>query len=123
MLFSAPIYNKDKEIQGVVVANYPINKINDVFNKIVSPHAQTESNSNSINIDLVSKNGTIIFSNHDRKSILHTKPEIQQLIRDTNKCKPVYLYNINNYNSFNNNYFTNSKEYFFTVIKANEKSY
>jgi len=100
--FSAPIYNKDKEIQGVVVANYPINKINDVFNKIVSPHAQTESNSNSINIDLVSKNGTIIFSNHDRKSILHTKPEIQQLISSNNVENTYALINRDNNNSIIN---------------------
>ncbi|MGN6346568.1 MAG: sensor histidine kinase, partial [Candidatus Nitrosocosmicus sp.] len=78
--FSAPIYGKNKEFQGVVVANYPINKINDIFNKIISPRNQIEINSNPIKLDLISNNGTIIYSNYDRKSILHTKPEIQQLI-------------------------------------------
>ncbi|MGN6709210.1 MAG: sensor histidine kinase [Candidatus Nitrosocosmicus sp.] len=78
--FSAPIYGKNKEFQGVVVANYPINKINDIFNKIISPRNQIDVNSNLIKLDLISNNGTIIYSNYDRKSILHTKPEIQQLV-------------------------------------------
>ena len=63
---------------------------------------QTESNSNSINIDLVSKNGTIIYSNHDRKSILHTKPEIQQLISSNNVENTYALINRDNNNSIIN---------------------
>ncbi|HEX5520019.1 MAG TPA: cache domain-containing protein, partial [Candidatus Nitrosocosmicus sp.] len=56
--FSAPIYGKNKELQGVIVANYPINKINDIFNKILSPRNEVAINSNPIKLDLISNNGT-----------------------------------------------------------------
>jgi signal transduction histidine kinase len=78
--FSAPIYGKDRQIQGVVVSGYPINKINDIFSKIITPQKQININSNPIKIDLVTNNGTVIYSNNDRKSILQTKPELQKLI-------------------------------------------
>ncbi len=74
--FSAPLYNKNKILRGVVVATYPVDKINDIFKKIVPPENSLKPEFNSINVDLVSRNGTEVYSNYDIKSILQKKPEI-----------------------------------------------
>jgi signal transduction histidine kinase len=79
--FSAPIYNKDKKIQDIVVASYPINKINDVFKEnVLSKENRLQNDLSHFEVDLISNKGTIIYSNHDRKSILQTSPELQGLI-------------------------------------------
>ena len=66
--FSAPIYIAGGNISGVVVARYPISKLNDIFR--IFPVPGTESSS-PLRVDLVGNNGLVIYSNHDRKSILH----------------------------------------------------
>ena len=96
--FSAPIYDQNKTIQGVVVESYPIDKINDIFKAVKSSENQLNTEFNPFKLDLVSKNGTVIYSNYDRKSILHTKAEIQDLI----------LKNPNQNNSFSINTNTNN---------------
>jgi len=82
--FAAPVYNENKEFENVVVTRLPINKINDIFKEIELPEDQLNSNVNRIKLDLVSENGTVIYSNYDRKSILQTKPEFQELISKNN---------------------------------------
>jgi hypothetical protein len=78
--FSAPPYNKNKILMGVVVATYPVDKINDIFKKLIPPENNLNPEFNSINVELVSRNGTEVYSNYDIKSILQKKPEIQNLI-------------------------------------------
>jgi signal transduction histidine kinase len=78
--FAAPIYDQNRTIQGVVVESYPIDKINDIFKAVKTSENQLNTELNPFKLDLVSKNGTVIYSNYDRKSILHTKTEIQDLI-------------------------------------------
>jgi signal transduction histidine kinase len=78
--FAAPIYDQNRTIQGVVVESYPIDKINDIFKAVKTSENQLNTEFNPFKLDLVSKNGTVIYSNYDRKSILHTKTEIQDLI-------------------------------------------
>ena len=67
--FSAPIYNDNRQISGVVVSQFPINKVNDVFRQQVQ-NIGTESEPSFFRIDLVSNNGLVIYSNYDKKSIM-----------------------------------------------------
>jgi signal transduction histidine kinase len=67
--FSAPIYNDNGQISGVVVTQFPINKVNDVFKQ----QAQNKGHSLEelfFRIDLVSNDGLVIYSNYDKKSIM-----------------------------------------------------
>lgn len=67
--FSAPIYNNSRQISGVVVSQFPINKVNDVFKQQVQ-NIGTENGPSLFRIDLVSNNGLVIYSNYDKKSIM-----------------------------------------------------
>ena len=65
--FSAPIYNDRGQISGVVVSQFPINKVNDVFKQQVQNKGTEQS---FFRIDLVSNKGLVIYSNYDKKSIM-----------------------------------------------------
>jgi hypothetical protein len=65
--FSAQIYTSGSNISGVVVARFPISKLNDIFRNFPAPGA---ANSSTLRLDLVANNGLVIYSNHDRKSML-----------------------------------------------------
>lgn len=67
--FSAPIYDAKGKISGIVVSSYPINKINDVLEQpqVQNPSGGVRPAHSSFEIDLVSNDGLVIFSNHDRK--------------------------------------------------------
>ncbi len=67
--FSAPIYNDNMQITGVVVSQFPINKVNDVF-KQQAQNLGTESGQSFSRIDLVSNNGLVVYSSYDKKSIM-----------------------------------------------------
>jgi signal transduction histidine kinase len=82
--FSAPLYNKNRILKGVVVETYPVDKINDIFKKMVPPENHLNPEFNSIKVDLVSHNGTEVYSNYDIKSISQKKQEIQSLILKNN---------------------------------------
>jgi methyl-accepting chemotaxis protein PixJ len=112
--FSAPLYNKNKILMGFVVATYPVDKINDIFKKLIPPENNLNPEFNSINVELVSRNGTEVYSNYDIKSILQKKPEIQNLILKNR--------NQNNSYSLNNNLksnIINGKEIFVSVSQGN----
>ena len=66
--FSAPIYNNG-QVSGIVVSQFPINKVNDVF-KQQGQNIGTESEQSLFRIDLLSNNGLVIYSNYDKKSIM-----------------------------------------------------
>jgi signal transduction histidine kinase len=70
--FSAPIYDGKGKISGIVVSSYPINKINDVLKQpqVQNPRGGVAPTHSSFEIDLVSNDGLVIFSNHDRKSAM-----------------------------------------------------
>jgi signal transduction histidine kinase len=80
--FAAPLYNESQEIEGVVVTRQPINKINDIFKEINLDGKQLDLGSNNLKLDLISENGTVIYSNHDRKSILQVLPGFQEMINN-----------------------------------------
>lgn len=65
--FSAPTYNDNGQISGVVVSQFPINKVNDVFKQQVQ---NKDTERSFFRIDLVSNNGLVIYSNYDKKSIM-----------------------------------------------------
>jgi signal transduction histidine kinase len=70
--FSGPIYDGKGKISGIVVSSYPINKINDVLKQpqVQNPRGGVGPTHSSFEIDLVSNDGLVIFSNHDRKSAM-----------------------------------------------------
>ena len=57
--FSGPVYDQDKNITGVLVANVSILAINDIIDK----HFQKTQ------VDIISKEGIIIFSNHNKTAL------------------------------------------------------
>ena len=74
--FSAPLYDTDGKISGVVVTRYPMNKLHDIFkipnqDMMEKQEANENNNGNGMQIDLVSSNGMVLYSNYDRKSILN----------------------------------------------------
>ena len=78
--FAAPLYSESQEIEGVVVTRQPVIKINDIFKEIILQDNQIDSGKSNLKLDLISENGTVIYSNHDRKSILQILPGFQELI-------------------------------------------
>ncbi len=66
--FSAPLYTEKGNISGVITTRYPVSKLNDIFRNSPAIGAQ---NFNPIRMDLIANNGLIIYSDHDRKSMLH----------------------------------------------------
>jgi signal transduction histidine kinase len=78
--FAAPLYNESNDIEGVVVTRQPLNKINDIFKQIDLLDKPIDSVGSNLKLDLISDNGTVIYSNHDRRSILQIIPAFQELI-------------------------------------------
>lgn len=74
--FSAPLHDAEGKINGVITTRYPITKLHDIFKTPQQELDQGQANNNlnnkelAMQIDLVSSNGLILYSNHDRKSIL-----------------------------------------------------
>ena len=75
--FAEPLYDKQDKISGVIVTRYSIHKINDVFKQVQQVQQQSLELGNELGsvstpyqIDLVSNEGIVIYSNHDPKSIL-----------------------------------------------------
>jgi len=64
--FSGPLYDNGKknQIDGVLVLKFPLNKINEIM---VEAGGTISSNTN---IELVSDDGLLIYSNNDRKAVL-----------------------------------------------------
>ena len=87
--FAEPLYDKQDKISGVIVTRYSIHKINDVFKQVQQVQQQSRelgSVSTPYQIDLVSNEGIVIYSNHDPKSILKrnvTNLEIFKLLKNT----------------------------------------
>lgn len=75
--FAAPLLDENKTIDGVVVTRHPINKINDIFKEVISSDENMDNTNTYIKLDLISANGTVIYSSHDRGSILKVLPNFQ----------------------------------------------
>ena len=88
--FSAPIYDGKGKISGIVVSSYPINKINDVLKQpqVQNPSGGVGSAHSSFEIDLVSNDGLVIFSNHDRKSAMQKYIANSEIYRLLNASTP-----------------------------------
>jgi signal transduction histidine kinase len=65
--FSAPLYTKGN-ISGVIATRYPISKLNDIFRTFPVSGSETF---NPIRLNLIANNGLVIYSDYDRKSMLH----------------------------------------------------
>jgi signal transduction histidine kinase len=85
--FSAPIYNQSKQIIGVVVTQFPMIKVNDVFRQQTPNLGPGNGLSPTIfEIDLVSNEGLVIYSNYDKKSIMQrnvTNSQIFGLLKNS----------------------------------------
>lgn len=62
--FASPVKDKNGNEFGVVVARMPIGKLYDVVSKAVGIHGEDTS------VDLVDKNGLLLYSDYNRKGIL-----------------------------------------------------
>jgi len=63
--FSAPLYDgKNNQTSGVLVLTFPLNKINNIMREAGG------SISGDVDIELLSEDGRIIYSNNDQKSVL-----------------------------------------------------
>lgn len=68
MHFSAPLHNvTNNEINGVLVLTFPINKINEIMLEAGG------TISNNADVDLLSEQGLLIYSNNDQASVLKKK--------------------------------------------------
>ncbi|MFZ0556893.1 MAG: cache domain-containing protein, partial [Nitrososphaeraceae archaeon] len=66
--FSGPLYDvKKNEIEGLMVLKFPLNKINEILLEAGG------TISSDANIELVSDDGLLIYSNNDQKSVLQKK--------------------------------------------------
>jgi signal transduction histidine kinase len=90
--FSAPVYSDNGQISGVVVSQFPTNKVNDVFKQQVQ-NLGSEGGQSFFRIDLVSNNGLVIYSNYDKKSIMQrniANSEIYKLLNTSADNKIAY---------------------------------
>ncbi|HZD35415.1 MAG TPA: sensor histidine kinase [Nitrososphaeraceae archaeon] len=66
--FSAPLYDvKNNQTSGVLVLTFPLNKINNIMSEAGG------SISRNVDVELLSDDGRIIYSNNDQKSVLEKK--------------------------------------------------
>jgi signal transduction histidine kinase len=66
--FSAPVYDvKNNQTSGVLVLTFPLNKINNIMSEAGG------SISGNVDVELLSDDGRIIYSNNDQKSVLEKK--------------------------------------------------
>lgn len=66
--FSGPLYNVyNNETEGIMVLKFPLNKINEIMLEAGG------TISNDANIELVSDDGLLIYSNYDPKAVLQKK--------------------------------------------------
>ena len=66
--FSGPLYDvKNNKIEGVMVLKFPLNKINEILLEAGG------TISSDANIELVSDDGLLIYSNNDQKNVLQKK--------------------------------------------------
>lgn len=72
--FSASLYDENGDISGVLVTTFPMYKFHEIIDDGTLPDG-TE-------IDLVSKNGLVLYSNHDRMSILNEKFSIKSMFEE-----------------------------------------
>lgn len=90
--FSGPLYDENGDIDGVLALRFSLSKINDIIK-------QDAIYKKPIEVDLVSSEGLIIFSNHDRQSILsksyNTVPIFQLLTASSSESKHLFDYSVN----------------------------
>lgn len=65
--FSAPLYDDNGVLSGVVVTTFPMYKFYDIISN------DTGMMDSQVEIDLISQDGIVIYSNYDRSSILSSK--------------------------------------------------
>jgi HAMP domain-containing protein len=66
--FSGPLYDiQNNQTMGVLALTFPLNKINDIMREAAG------TISGDVNIDLISDDGLLIYSNNDQKSVLQKK--------------------------------------------------
>lgn len=85
--FSGPVYDAEGNVSGVIVARFLLETINDIIK-------DEAGGGGSINIDVVDKDGLLLFSNHDQEGVskkrLNNLPILQQL-RENPEGKAVYI--------------------------------
>lgn len=69
IFFASPVKDKDKQLIGIVVTRMPVDKLYDIVGQIST---MTPMNG-ALYIDLVSRDGLLIYSNYNRRGMLKEK--------------------------------------------------
>jgi signal transduction histidine kinase len=65
LYFSGPLHGNDGKINGVLLATIPISEINNIVEQ------GSQGINDTVQIDLVSPNGLVIYSNHNATALMH----------------------------------------------------
>jgi signal transduction histidine kinase len=116
--FSGPLYDdNNKQINGVLVLTFPLNKINDIMLEAGG------TISKNVNIDLLSNDGLVIYSNKDPKSVLQKKVTglaiFDKLRNSTNSVEAEIATHDQSSNAIGETIFIGAKEPGFLDYKGN----
>jgi signal transduction histidine kinase len=116
--FSGPLYDdNNKQINGVLVLTFPLNKINDIMLEAGG------TISKNVNIDLLSNDGLLIYSNNDPKSVLQKKVTglaiFDKLRNSTNSVEAEIAAHDQSSNAIGETIFIGAKEPGFLDYKGN----
>jgi signal transduction histidine kinase len=116
--FSGPLYDdNNKQINGVLVLTFPLNKINDIMLEAGG------TISKNVNIDLLSNDGLLIYSNNDPKSVLQKKVTglaiFDKLRNSTNSVEAEIATHDQSSNAIGETIFIGAKEPGFLDYKGN----
>jgi signal transduction histidine kinase len=117
--FSGPLYDdNNKQINGVLVLTFPLNKINDIMLEAGG------TISKNVNIDLLSNDGLLIYSNNDPKSVLQKKVTglaiFDKLRNSTNSVEAEIAAHDQSSNAIEETIFIGAKEPGFLDYKGND---
>jgi signal transduction histidine kinase len=117
--FSGPLYDdNNKQINGVLVLTFPLNKINDIMLEAGG------TISKNVNIDLLSNDGLLIYSNNDPKSVLQKKVTglaiFDKLRNSTNSVEAEIATHDQSSNAIGETIFIGAKEPGFLDYKGND---
>jgi signal transduction histidine kinase len=117
--FSGPLYDdNNKQINGVLVLTFPLNKINDIMLEAGG------TISKNVNIDLLSNDGLLIYSNNDPKSVLQKKVTglaiFDKLRNSTNSVEAEIAAHDQSSNAIGETIFIGAKEPGFLDYKGND---
>ena len=78
IFFASPVKDKDKELVGIVVTRVPVDKLYEIVGQV----STTKQMNEALYIDLVNRDGLLIYSNYNRKGMLKDKSPAWERIKN-----------------------------------------